>query len=164
MHYLVGLAIFDAGIKVLFIFTHDHDVHAGMLCFDKRMIRNARPHVGVEAEGFAHGDVETLVTSTLRRRNWGLKKNSGVPQRGPGARINSGSISGEINLFTDLDFFNIHLGTRFLQDVERGFHDFRTDAVAIGDCDWYGGHKMKCLSFRFEKLTNISQKVEGSKA
>ena len=39
---LIGLAILDAGIGVLFVLADDDDIHYRVLCLDERMIGNAR--------------------------------------------------------------------------------------------------------------------------
>ena len=54
----VGLPVLDAGVQILFVFAHDHHVHARMLGLDVRVIGDAGPHVGVKAERLARGDVE----------------------------------------------------------------------------------------------------------
>src|SRR6185503_16428778 len=146
------------------ILAHDHDVHVRMLGLNKRMIRNAGSYVGIEPERFAHRDVEALVTAALWSCDRGLEKNFGSAQGVPRAGIDARSISGEIDLLANVYFFDIQFRARLFQDIQRGFHDFRADAVAVGDRDWYGGHNKKCLSFCFEKLTNISQKPGVSNA
>src|SRR5205823_14937500 len=80
LHDLIGLAVLNARVQVLFILADDHDVHARMLCLDERMIRNAWPHVRVKSERLAHGHVQALVASTLRRRNRSFQENFGVAQ------------------------------------------------------------------------------------
>ena len=78
--------MFDTRVEILFVFANDYDVHAGMLCFNKRMIRDARTHIRVETEGLANGHVEALESSALRRGDWSFKKNfsaaQGIPRTG----------------------------------------------------------------------------------
>src|SRR5260370_24529404 len=93
LRHLVRLAILDAGVKVLFVLADDDHVHAGMLCLDKRMIGNARPHVRVQAERLAHCDVQTLETAALWRGDWRLQKNLGVAERFPSAGLKSGTLA-----------------------------------------------------------------------
>ena len=80
LHDLIGLAVLNARVQILFILADDHDVHARMLRLDERMIRNAGPHVRVKSERFAHGHVQALVASTLRRRNRSFQENFCVAQ------------------------------------------------------------------------------------
>src|SRR6266404_482341 len=107
-----------------------------MLCLDKRMIGNARPDVRVQAERLAHRDVQTLETAALWRGDWRLQKNLGVAERFPRAGLNAGTVACQIDFLTNVDLFDIQLRTRFFQDVKRCLHYFRTDAIAIGDCNW----------------------------
>ena len=83
LHDLIRLTMLDARVKIFFVFTNDHDVHARMLCFDERMIRNARANVRVETERLAHGHVKTLEAATLRRRDRRFQKHFGAAQRIP---------------------------------------------------------------------------------
>jgi hypothetical protein len=45
---LIGLAVLDTGVEVLFVFADDHHVHHGVLGRDKGAIRAAGADVGVE--------------------------------------------------------------------------------------------------------------------
>src|SRR6185369_14017706 len=60
LYHFRAYLILDARIEVLFVLAHDHDVHVGMFGLDERIIGDARPHIGIEAEPLARGDVETL--------------------------------------------------------------------------------------------------------
>src|SRR5207244_10624366 len=77
-HYLIGLTIFDSGIKILFVLAYDHQVHTRMFGLDEWMIRNAGPHVRVQAKRLAHRYVQALVAATLRCSYWRFEKNPRV--------------------------------------------------------------------------------------
>src|ERR1019366_1918022 len=58
------------------------------------------------------------------------------PEQGiPGAGVYAGGITAQIDFFADLDGLDLERGARRLQYSERGVHDFRADAVAVGDRD-----------------------------
>ncbi len=114
LRHLVGLAVLNAGVKVFFVLADDDHVHAGMLCLDERMIGNARPHVRVQAEHLAHGDVQTLEAAALWRSDWRLEKNFGVAERFPRTGFDAGAVSAQINFLADVDFLDIQLRARFL--------------------------------------------------
>ena len=86
-------------------------------------------------EGLARGDVEALEAAALRRGDGRLEEDLG-PQEGiPGARVDAGGIAAQVDLFADLDGLDLESRARRLQNLERGVHDFRADAVAVGDRD-----------------------------
>ena len=93
LHYLIGLTIFDSGVKILFVLAHDHQIHARMFGFDEWMIRNTWPHIRVQTKRLAHRYIQALVAATLRCCDWRLEKNLRVAQRVPGTRIYSRSVS-----------------------------------------------------------------------
>src|SRR5687768_5401597 len=97
------------------------------------MIRNAGAHVGIKAERLAHGDVKTLVATALRRGDWSVQKNFGAAQRVPRAGLDSGRVSGEIDLFADIDRFDFEGRSRAFENLECGGHDLRPNAVAVCD-------------------------------
>ena len=78
-HYLIGLTIFDSGVKILFVLAHDHQVHTRMFGLDERMIRNAGPHIRVQTKRLADRYVQAFVAATLRCGDWRLEKNFRVP-------------------------------------------------------------------------------------
>jgi len=65
------------------------------------------------------------------------------PQQGlPGAGFDSGRIAAQVNLLADFDGLYVKSRAGRLQNLERGVHDFRSDAVAVGDRDGsLNGHK-----------------------
>ena len=67
LHHLVALPVLDAGVGVFLVLAHDHHVHAGVAGIDEGMVGHAGPHIGVEPERLADGDVEALVAAALRR-------------------------------------------------------------------------------------------------
>ena len=133
---LVGCGlILDTRVEILFVFADDDDVHAGMLGADERVIRHARPDVGVEAEHLARGDVEALVAAALRGGDGSFQEHLGAAQRIPGAGRDAGGVAGEVNLLADFDGVDFKGCAGLLEDVQRGGHDFGADAVAMGDGD-----------------------------
>ncbi len=106
-----------------------------MLGLDEGVIRDARPHIGIEAEPLARGDVETLEAATLRRRDGRFEKDLGAPQGFPGAGVDPGAVAAQVHLFADLDRLDIDGRAGLLQDGESRVHDLGTDAVAMGDRD-----------------------------
>ena len=134
--------VFDAGVQILLVLAHDHHVHVGMLGVDERVIGNARPHVGIQAQGLAGGHVEALEAAALRRGDGSLQKDFGAQERRPGAGFNAGRVAAQIDFFANLDGFDLQSRAGRFQDLQRGVHDFRTDAVAMGDGDGsFGGHR-----------------------
>ena len=141
LHDLIGLAMLDTGVKIFFVFTNDHDVHARVLRFDKWMIGHAGTNIRVKAERLTDRNVKTFVTTALRRSDRGFQKNFCVAERIPRARIDAGGVPGQIDLFTDVYPFDVQSGATFFQNVKGGIHDFRTNAVAVGDGDRYCWHR-----------------------
>src|ERR1035441_10043347 len=91
--------------------------------------------VGILPQRLASSDVEALVAAALRCRNGSLQEDLGPEQGIPGAGAYAGSIARQIAFFADLDGLDPERGARRLQYPERGVHDFRADAVAVGDRD-----------------------------
>ena len=134
--------VLDARVEVLFVLAHDHHVHAGMLGVDERMVGDARPDVGILAERLARGDVQALEAAALRRGDRSFQEDLGAQEGVPGARFDAGGIAAQINLFADLDGLDVESRAGRFQDLERGVHDLRADAVAMGDGDGsFVGHK-----------------------
>src|SRR5258705_2842275 len=103
-----------------------------MLRLDERMIGDERPHIGIEAEPFARGDIETLETAALRSRDRRLEKNLGASQGLPGTGLDTRAIAAQIHFFANLDRLDVDGRAGLLQDGESSIHDLRTDAVAMG--------------------------------
>ena len=60
--------------------------------------------------------------------------------------LDAGAVPAQIDLFADLDGFDVERCAGRFQDVERGGHDFGADAVAVGDRDRGGGcHRCQTL-------------------
>src|SRR6185369_412544 len=78
LHDLVRLPVLDPGVKILFVLTHNYDVHHWMLRLDERMIRDARTYVGVQPEHFTNSYIQALVATALRRGDGRLKKDFGA--------------------------------------------------------------------------------------
>ncbi len=135
LEHLVGLPVLDAGIQVLFVLAHDHDVHLRMPGGDERRVRSAGPHVGVEPERLAHGDVEALEPAALGGGDRRLVEHARAPQRLPGAGLDSRADALRVDLLADLDRLHFELRAGGLQDAQGRGHDLRADAVAVGDRD-----------------------------
>src|SRR6266851_6687107 len=71
---LFSLSVLDAGVKVLLILTHDHDIHVGMFRLDKGVIGDARANICIETKSFSHCNVETLEATALRCSDWRFQK------------------------------------------------------------------------------------------
>jgi len=76
---LFGLPVLDARVQILFVLAHDHHVHARMLGLNVRGIRNARPHIRIQAERFARSHIERLEAATLRSRDRRFEENLRAP-------------------------------------------------------------------------------------
>ena len=86
-----------------------------MLGRDERVIGNARPHVGVQAQRLARGDVEALEAAALRRGDGRLEKDLGAAQRFPRAGLDAGRVAAQIDLLADLDGFSLDARAGFLR-------------------------------------------------
>ena len=51
-----------------------------MFRLDEWMIRNAGAHIRIQPEGLAHGHIQALETTALRRGDWRLEKDLGIAQ------------------------------------------------------------------------------------
>ena len=70
-----------------------------------------------------------------------LRKTLRAQQRIPGAGFDAGGVAAQVDLFADLDGLDLESRAGRFQDLERGVHDFRADAVAVRDGDrGFGGH------------------------
>src|SRR5688572_1440828 len=107
-----------------------------MLGVDERMVTDRRTNIGVEAECLARSDVQTLIATTLRSRNWCFEKNFCAKERIPSRRFDTCIVAFEVDLLADLDLFDIELCARCKDNVKRRIHDLRTDAVAFSYCNW----------------------------
>ena len=56
----IGLPMLDAGIEIFLVFADDDDVHSRMFRADKRVERDARSDVRVEAERLPSSNVNAL--------------------------------------------------------------------------------------------------------
>src|SRR6266446_1003475 len=101
------------------------------------MVRDAGANVGVESESFANGYVETFEAPTLRGSYGRLQKNFGAPQGLPGTFLNARAVACQVNLFADIDSFNLERGAGLLQDVQSGRHNFRANSVAVRNGNRY---------------------------
>ena len=144
LHDFVGLLVLDAGVEILFVLAHNHEIHLRMLGVDVGVVRNARANVGVEAERLAGRDVEALEAAALRRRDRRFEEHFGASQRIPGAGFDADAHAALIDLFADFDGFDVESGARFFQNVKRGRHDFGADPIAMRNRDWCSRHL--CLS------------------
>ena len=90
---LRALLILDAGVEVLLVLADDDHVHLRVLGLDVRMVGDARPDVGVEAERLAGGDVEALVAAALRRGDGRFEKHLGAAQRLPRFRVDARGVA-----------------------------------------------------------------------
>src|ERR1035438_10146892 len=112
-----------------------------MFGVDERVIGNARPYIGVLAQGFPSGYIQTLKPAALRGGNRGFQKDFGSQERIPGTRFDPGAIAAQVNLFANLDGLYIQSRAGRVQDLERGVHDLGADAVAVSNGDGcFGGH------------------------
>ena len=107
----------------------------GCLVATNGVVGDAGPDVGVEAEGLARRDVQALEAAALGRRDRGLEEDLRAPQRFPRLGRDAGAVAGEVDFFADLDLLDREARAGGLEDVERGRHDLRADAVAVRDGD-----------------------------
>ncbi len=54
---LIGLAMLNPSVQILFILTHNHHIDLGVLGRYIRVVGHARAHIGVETQGFANRHV-----------------------------------------------------------------------------------------------------------
>ena len=133
--------VLDAGVQVLFVLADNHQIHVGMPGVHERVVGDAGADIGVLAEGLAGGDVEALEAAALRRGDGSLEEDVGPQQGFPGARFDPRGVAAQIDLFSDFNGFDLERGARGFQNLERGVHDFGTDAISMGNCDGsLGGH------------------------
>src|SRR5205085_2000633 len=125
---VVGLAVLDAGVEVFFVLADDHHVHAGMPGVDERVVGDARPHIGVQAQHLTGGHIQALEASPLRRGDGGLEKDSGAAQRFPRAGLDTGGVSTPVHFLADLDGFGVDAGAGRLEDAPGRLHALRADA------------------------------------
>ena len=64
----------------------------------------------------------------------------GAAQRFPGFGVNARAVAAEINLFADFNGLDREFRAGRLNDLERGVHYFRTNAVAVRNCNRYFAH------------------------
>src|SRR5262249_24927583 len=80
LHHVIGLAVLNARVQVLFVFANDNHIHCWTFRINKWKIGNTGPDVGIESKGGAYCDVETFVSTALRCSNGGLEKDFGASQ------------------------------------------------------------------------------------
>jgi len=131
LKHLVSLAVLDACVQVFLVFTDDHQVHGRVQGFDVRVVAHAGADVGVQAQGFADGDVQAFVTTTLRGGDGCFQKHLGAPQAVPACWCNASGVARQVNLFADLDGFGCDARASRCQYLQGRIHDFGADAVTV---------------------------------
>ena len=133
--HVLGLAVLNTGVKILFILADDHDIHLWMLGGHEWRVRNAWPHVRVHPQGLSDGDVQALETAALGSRDRCLKEDFGSPKRFPRFGRDARAVSGFVRAFSDDNRLNVELRASRVQDGERRFHDFGADAITVRNGD-----------------------------
>src|SRR5260370_10492520 len=134
LHHVVGLAILDAGIEILFVLTDDDHVHVRMFRIDKRVIGYTGTHVGIEAKHGARCDVEAFIAAPLGCSDGCFEKYPGAAQRFPCARLDTCVVAAQIDLLANFDLFNLYTRPCPLDDVEGTIHDFWAHAITVSPC------------------------------
>src|ERR1017187_10570032 len=148
LHDGVAELVLHAGVTILFVLAHDDDVHVGVLGFDEGVIGDAGADVGIESEHLARGDIEALEAATLRGGDGGFVEDLGAAQRFPGAGLDAGGVSLEVDFLPNFHDFRFDARAGRLDDVERGSHDLGADSVAVRDRDaGYIGHSFETLKY-----------------
>jgi len=136
--------ILNAGVQILFVLAHDHDVHIRVLGVDERVIGDAWPHIRVLAQRLARGHIEALESAALRRGDGRFEKDFGAQERIPRTRFYAGGVAAQVNLLANLNGLDLESRASRFQDLKRGIHDFGTDAIAVGNSNRsFSGHKRK---------------------
>ena len=72
----------------------------------------------------------------------------GAAQRFPGAGLDAGGVSFQVNFLANFDDFGFDARARRFDDVKAGIHDFGTNSVAVRDRDaGYVGHSFERLKY-----------------
>ena len=109
--------------------------HHRMLGFDKRMIRRARAHIRIKPKRFPHRHVQRFIAAALRSRDRSFQENARAAQGIPRFGRDTGGVARQINLLADVNRFDVEFRARRLQNMQSCRHNFRSDAVAVRDCD-----------------------------
>ena len=136
--HFVRLPVLDAGIEILFVLPHDHEVDTGVLGRDVRIEAHAGAHVGVEPQRLANGHVERLEPTSLRRGDRALEEHARSSQRLPRRRFDARALSATVDLLTDFYDFRCNARPRRRKNAKRGFHDFWANAIAVRYSDRNG--------------------------
>lgn len=134
---VLGLAVFDSGVEVFFVFADDDDIHSIGSAGECGVVGDAGADVGEEPEGFADRYIEGFESSTLGSGDGGFEEDFGAAEGFPSFFGDSGGISGEVNRFSDLDFFGFDGGFGGMENAQGCGHDFWADTVTVRD--GYGG-------------------------
>ena len=140
---LIGLAMLDPAVDVLFVLAHDDHVHIGVLGRDEGVVRDAWTHIREETKRLAHGDIQALEPAALRRGDRRFEKDASAAQRLPCAGLDTRGGAAQIDRFADLDDLGRQPRARFLKDRQRRLHDLGTDAIAVGDGDRRGRQRAR---------------------
>ena len=117
LKHLISLSMLNASIQILFVFPHDHHVHLGMQRVHIRRIAHAGAHVGIQAHGFSHRDVQAFVAAARGRGNRRFEEYLGAPQALPGAVFNAGTVATEINFLANVYRLRCNLRASSGQDA-----------------------------------------------
>ena len=133
LHHVGGLAVLDPGVQVLFVLPDHDQVHARMLGLDVRVVGHGRPHVGVEAQRHAGGDVQTLVAAALRGGDRSFQEDPRTADGLPGPGVDAGRDAAQVDLLADFNGLDVKTRTSGLQYLEHCGHDLGAYAVAMCD-------------------------------
>ena len=72
----------------------------------------------------------------LKPPPWGvvrgrLEEDAGAAECVPGLAVDTDGAAAAVDLLAGFDFLDVEFGSRFLEDVKGGIHDFRADAIAF---------------------------------
>src|SRR5579883_75714 len=149
LRYLVCLPVLDPAVDVFLVLANDYDVHLRMLRCHVRIERHTRTDVGVHAQRLADRHVEALESAALRRRDRRFEEDFRPAKRLPGCRLDPVAESFVVNRLADLNALQREPGACGVQDAQRGSHNFRSDAVAVGDRHGRLLHESPMLSWTF---------------
>ncbi len=132
---ILGLAVFDSSVEVFFVFANDDDVHAIWAAGEGGVVGDAGANIGEESKGFADRYVEGFESPALGGGNGGFEKDFGSAEGFPGFFGDSGGVSGEVDGFSDFDFFCFDGSFGGMENAQGCGHDFWADSVSVGDGD-----------------------------
>ncbi len=135
LKHLFCLPVFNAGIKILFILTHDDDIHIRVFGFHKWIIGDAGSNVRILTERLSNSYVQALIPTALRRGDGSFQENLCSSQRIPGTRFDSGAVACQVNLLPNIYGFDIQFGAGPFQYSESCSHNLGANAVSVGDSD-----------------------------